>query len=191
MARKPDWYANFEPIMSRLSSLEPTRQLVRKNVEELFGVKRTEANRIMQIAGAQSIGQGAKTMIEVRTLVLYLESRRGDFKKERKRRNAFAHVVATEAAISPARYATFRLPPIPNFDALGDSLQFRNGVMSIRYESFEDLISKIISMGQAGLHQSDRFRELVEQGLIGEVSCVSGALLISGDSSEAVSGSRK
>jgi hypothetical protein len=165
MARKPDWYANFEPILSRLSSLEPGRKLERKHVEELFTVKRTEANRIMEIAGAQSIGQGAKTVIEAGTLRAYVESRAGDFKKERKRRAAVAQVVAEESAISPARHSNFKLPKVPSFDDLGDAVSFCAGAMTVKYDSFEDLMSKLVSLGKAGLHQSERFQEIVEKGL--------------------------
>lgn len=167
MARKPDWYANFEPILSRLLSLEPARKLQRKHVEELFEVKRTEANRIMEIAGATPTGQGARTVIEVGTLKAYVESRRGDFKKERKRRAAVAQVVAEESSISPARYSNFKLPKVPSFDDLGDAVSFREGSMTVKYESFEDLMSKLVSLGKAGLHQSDRFQEIVEKGLGG------------------------
>lgn len=165
MARKPEWFAQIEGIRERLSSLHPEATLVRVDVETLFSVKRTEATRIFQIAGGIGLGRGQTALITAGHLLRYVESRQGEVKKERKRRAAFAQVVAEEAAISPARHSNFKLPKVPSFDELGDAVSFRAGEMKVKYESFEDLMSKLVSLGKAGLHQSDKFQEMVESGL--------------------------
>jgi hypothetical protein len=163
MPRKPDWYANFEPILERLSSLDPAQGLSRPTVQEIFAVKKTEATRVMKVAGA--VPAGPLLFVKASALLAYVESRRGEVKKERKRRSAIAHTVATEASITPARYATFKLPKVPNFDDLGDAVSFREGTLLLKYSSFEDLIAKLMSLGKAGLHQADRFQEIVEKSL--------------------------
>lgn len=162
MPRKPDWYANFESILERLSTLH-NEQITRQAVEEIFGVKKTEAVRIMRVAGGWTAG---KSMFVLGTaLILYVESRRGEVKKERKRRSAIAQTVATEASITPARYSTFKLPPVPNFDELTD-ISFEAGALRVGYVSFEDLMVKLVSLSKAMLHQADRFQEIVEKSLV-------------------------
>jgi hypothetical protein len=168
MPRKPEWFANLEPILERLSSLDALQPMNRRDVEDMFAVKKTEANRIMEIAGPDPQLSGGRLMIvRAGSLLRYVESRRGEVKKERKRRSAIAHTVATEASITPARYATFKLPKVPSFDDLGDSVTFCNGTLTVHYVSFEDLMAKLVSLGKAGLHQADRFQEIVQKSLEG------------------------
>jgi hypothetical protein len=151
--------------MERLSAMHPDQPLGRADVEQIFSVKRTEARRIIEIAGPDPTPEYARAIVLAGVLLRYVESRRGEVKKERKRKNAIAHVVATEAAISPARHSTFKLPKVPSFDELGDAVSFREGALTIQYSSFEDLMAKLVSMGQAALHKSDLFQELVEKSL--------------------------
>ncbi|SRR5229473_677713 len=162
MPRKPDWFANTEPIIERLANLEPTQSLNRRNVEDLFSVRKTEAIRVMKIAGAASVGRNMK--IPASMLLKYVESRVGDFKKERRRRAGIAKVVTMEASISPARHASFKLPPVPNFDEL-TGITFDCGILRVEYFSFEDLMVKMISLSKAMLHQEGRFEEIVEKSL--------------------------
>lgn len=176
MARKPEWFANIEGIRERLSSLHAEQMLGRADVEKLFDVKRTEAARILEVSGGLMPGQGRRAIVHAHELLAYVESRRGEVKKERKRRAAVAQVVAEESSISPARYSNFKLPKVPSFDELKGirfspggtfyGTEFRDvATLSIDYGSFEDLMVKLVALGKAMLHQEGRFEEIVEKSL--------------------------
>jgi hypothetical protein len=164
MPKKPDWYAQFEGIVEKLSSFHPDQPLNRVDVEKLLKVKRTEATRILNLAG------GKNGLLNARTLLLYVESRREDAGHDRRRRDKLAHVVASERSMAPLRDRTFRLPKLPSIEDIPETVQFSNGVLTLRYESFEDLFTQIFLLAKAAQFDGERLLDLVARSLPAKLS---------------------
>src|ERR1051326_5557868 len=167
MPKKPTWYQQFEGIVEALKKLPDDQPIRRFEVQSLLHVGRTEATRIMSLAGSEQVG--AYTIVKADALVRYLESRREDAGLARKRKNRIAHTVATERALQPARSATFKLPKLPMVGDLSADIEFQDGVLSTRYQGFEDVVGKLVSLAKAMQFDPERFRELAEAGLAAEV----------------------
>jgi hypothetical protein len=100
MPKAPEWLNGLEAIIPKVEALPEDVETLRKDVEVLLGVKRTEASRIMQNAGARLVGHEMKLRAD--SLLAYLRNRYDrEFQKEKEaRRRRPCRVVKKQEELS-------------------------------------------------------------------------------------------
>jgi hypothetical protein len=173
MPAKPRWYQQIGSIIERAQAWNPEQLLNRIDIQELFGVKRTEATRILEIVGCDKAGFHILTKAE--NVLAYVRSIRDTpaYLKEHRRRTRLARTVATEAAMQPAREVKVILLKQPSFDNLLEGISFvglscDEGEIRIRYERpnvAQSATERLVALSHAMLHQHDRFVEVLEESI--------------------------
>jgi hypothetical protein len=184
MPKSPDWLTKLDTILPQVQALGDSR-IVRLDVERLCAVKRTEASRILQNAGATLIGRDLTLRAD--ELFAYLKSRGArPVKKHRARATAeqraeqefeFAAIAEAErrSEFASRLMQIIKQRPVQNvvvdmgrdytgeeqtFSALPREIVLTQPILQITFTDWHDLVRKLTMLGFAMQYDFPRFVEL-------------------------------
>jgi hypothetical protein len=165
MPKLPLWYLRIPEILRQLRLPGAPPFLDRPAVEELFGVSRRQAIRLL--ATTQGYQVGKTFLVERQALIEFLEAREksGAAPQARARKrsvaaalNEVANYAAAQSVHVPARPDLFRSPS--NLPAAVELVG--PGKLQISYRSAEDLLAQIVELVTAATNDFPGFRKLYE-----------------------------
>lgn len=164
MPKLPCWYSRVPEILARLQHPGTPPLLDRASVEELFGVRRRQAIRILSAAKGYQVGK--TFIVERQALSQFLngveESGAGREARSRKQRVAAAlnevanYAEAQRVEIRPSIHALSRRPNVlpASVELVGP------GKLQISYNGPEDLLARIVELASAAANDFPAFRRL-------------------------------
>lgn len=168
MPKAPVWYSRLPEILSRLGASGAPPLLDRAAVEQLFGVSRRQAIRILNAAKGYQVGK--TFIVETQALAKFLDgieqSGAGREVRARKQRIAATlnevanYAEAQRVEIRPRSEAlTHPAPHAPSaFELIGP------GKLQISYNDPEDLLARIVELASAAASDFPAFRRLYGGG---------------------------
>lgn len=168
MPKLPCWYSRVPEILSCLQAPGAPPLLDRAAVEELFGVRRRQAIRLLNAASGYQVG---KTFIVGRdALIHFLErvDQNGATREARARKQRVAtalnevanYAQAQRVEVRPASSAlNFRPANLPAAVEL-----VAPGRLQISYSSAEDLLARIVELAASATNDFPAFRQLFGAG---------------------------
>lgn len=166
MPALPIWYRRIPDILTRLRTAGMPPVLDRVAIEELFGVKRRQAIRLLGAARGYQVG---KTFIVDRQAVIdYLQDleNSGAPPEARARKRRVALAISEVASYAEAQRVQIRTSP--------DALRRRPadlptaidlvapGKLQISYSTAEDLLARLVELAAAATNDFPAFRKLYE-----------------------------
>ena len=160
MPARPRWLLAVPDAIRQLEELD-RELLVRRDIEQLFGVSRARAAQLMHTFGADLTGY-ARTLPRTRLLRLLRTYREGhgEFRVEQVRR---AHLM-TE--LRKARLTGIRVAvPVEALDGrlsgLPAGVVVERDRIEVRYAGAKEAVVKLVALAQALNHDYERFEALV------------------------------
>ena len=168
MPQVPAWYQRIPGILARLRLPNAPPVLDRTAVEELFGLQRRQAIRVLNSAGGYQVG---KTFIVGRDILIqFLEGIAGSppVRQSRARQLRVAAVLKEAADLAEASRVEIRPVPAPASGAeagLPRAVELLGpGKLQISYEDAEDLLGRIVELASAAADNFPAFRKLYGGG---------------------------
>lgn len=160
MPKKADWLQNIDEIILTVERVPADAKLVRLDIERAFTVNKTEALRIMDIAGSDLTGRFRTVTRD--GLLAYLNSRRNEATVARSRRKKVLETVHTEQQLSRTKGLIFKLKESrPRMESLPPSISFEEtGVLKVAYSDGQDLAQSLVDLAKAMMFDFDRFVEI-------------------------------
>lgn len=151
----PKWFTRIEKIEVCLENQPPQARLGRAEVAALFGVQRTEAQRILRLAGGA--GQDQRWDIPARRLLAWVQDRAPEADRENARRETHSRL---DKDLNPAwrkhEFTTWdRIPHRIEDWPTGVTLE--PGVLHIRYNAPNELFETLMQVAQIAADDYDRF----------------------------------
>jgi hypothetical protein len=166
MPQLPLWYRRVPEILRRIKAPDMPPVLDRSAIEELFGVRRRQAIRLLSAAHGYQVGK--TFIVDRQALIAYLESveQSGAAPQARARKRRVALAITEVAQYAEAQRVQVRTSP--------DALRRRPadlpaaidliapGKLQISFQGAEDLLARIVELAAAATNDFPAFRKLCE-----------------------------
>ena len=168
MPKSPIWYSRLPEILSRLGAHGAPPLLDRAAVEQLFGVSRRQAIRILNTAKGYQVGK--TFIVETQALAMFLDGieQSGAGRDVRARKQRIAATLNEVANYAEAQRVEIR----PRSEALSHKTShppsafelIGPGKLQISYDNPEDLLARIVELASAAANDFPAFRRLYGGG---------------------------
>ena len=166
MPKLPSWYVRVPEILAQLRSPETPPVLDRSTIEELFGLRRRQAIRVL--GGLQGFQIGKTFVIERQVVVEFLEGleNSGIAPEARARKRRVAEAIQEVAARAAARQVEVHAAP-EAFRRTAANLPagievVAPGKLQISYQGAEELLAHIVELVTAASNDFAAFQKLCE-----------------------------
>jgi hypothetical protein len=163
MPDRPTWLGRIPEILKWLETEEAPALLHRALIEQRFQLRRRQAIRILQEAGASRAGRDY--LVRKEDLAVYLEEQNGvEAAAAARQRALLARRIeesrsTLEARLFEARPAPVR-PEEESPSGLPPGVRRQGNSLEIRFEDPEDLMAKLAAIALLASEQAGRFRDL-------------------------------
>ena len=166
MPQAPLWYRRVPEILARVRAPEMPPFVDRSGVEELFGVSRRQAIRLLGAARGYQVGK--TFIIERQALLDYLEAleKSGIAPAARARKQRVALALREVANYAAAQKIEIRTEPgalrrQPS-ELKGPIQRIGPGILQISYKNAEDLLARVVELAAAASNDFPAFRKQYE-----------------------------
>ena len=162
MPAKPRWLLAIPDAIRQLEQLDRDL-LIRRDLEQLFGVSRARAATLMQTFGAERTGH-QRTLPKAQLLRQLRTHRAGAaFRGEATRRDRVVTAIR-QARLIGIRAAVPRAALAARLAGLPDGVSVAPGRIEVRFSSATDAVGRLFALAQALTHDYEQFEALVEGG---------------------------
>ena len=166
MPAQPTWFPRLPAILADLRALVDVPYLDRQAFERLFRVRDRRARVLMSRFHGIQLGN-AWTVERVLLIEALEHIRQGeDFQWDYRRRQRVAQVYEQAKREYPARQVAIPIPRESRERALAslpEDIQLRPGELRIMFTGFEDLLTKLFSLGQTVENDFEAVRQLLDK----------------------------
>lgn len=167
MPKSPFWYSRIPDILFVLRVPSAPPLVDRSAIEQLFGVSRRQAIRILNAASGYQVGK--TFIVERQTLVKFLNGieRSGAGREFRARKQRVAAALNEVVNVAEAQRVEIRprQEALNQFGDLPSAVELvAPGKLQISYENAEDLLARIVELASAAANDFPAFRRLYGRG---------------------------